>query len=183
MGWVRNFFSRQRRYEELSESMREHLDERIEELVEGGMGRKEAEYAAKREFGNVTQIEERSREVWQWPRVESLWADARLAMRRLGRAPGFATTAILTLAIGIGANTAVFSVVNSVLLRPLPYPHAEQLVSLRLQAPGAEGLADFRDQLRLSGSMYFTFTEQNRTFQSVGVWQRRTVNVTGLAQP
>jgi predicted permease len=183
MGWVRNFFSRQRRYEELSESMREHLDERIEELVEGGMGRKEAEYAAKREFGNVTQIEERSREVWQWPRVESLWADARLAMRRLGRAPGFATTAILTLAIGIGANTAVFSVVNSVLLRPLPYPHAEQLVSLRLQAPGAEGLADFRDQLRLSGSMYFTFTEQNRTFQSLGVWSRRTVNVTGLAQP
>lgn len=104
-------------------------------------------------------------------------------MRRLGRAPGFAATAILTLAIGIGANTAVFSVVNSVLLRPLPYPHAEQLVSLRLQAPGAEGLADFRDQLRLSGSMYFTFSEQNRTFQSVGVWQRRTVNVTGVARP
>jgi predicted permease len=180
---MKHFFSRRRRYSELGESMREHLAERVEDLVEGGMAREDAEFAAKREFGNVTRIEERSREVWQWPRAESLWADARLAMRRLGRAPGFAATAILTLAIGIGANTAVFSVVNSVLLRPLPYPQAEQLVSLRLQAPGAEGLGDFRDQLRLSGSMYFTFTEQNRVFQSVGVWQRRTVNVTGLAQP
>ncbi len=180
---MRHFFSRRRRYEELAESVREHLSERVEELVEGGMARSDAEFAARREFGSVTQIEQRSREVWQWPRIESWWADVRLAMRRLGRAPGFAATAILTLAIGIGANTAVFSVVNRVLLRPLPYPHAEQLVSLRLQAPGAEGLADFRDQLRLSGSMYFTFTEQNRTFQSVGVWQRRTVNVTGVARP
>ncbi|MGA7352263.1 MAG: ABC transporter permease, partial [Acidobacteriaceae bacterium] len=180
---MRRFFSRRRRYEELAESVREHLSERVEELVEGGMARADAEFAARREFGSVTQIEQRSREVWQWPRIESWWADVRLAMRRLGRAPGFAATAILTLAIGIGANTAVFSVVNRVLLRPLPYPHAEQLVSLRLQAPGAEGLAAFRDQLRLSGSMYFTFTEQNQTFQSVGVWQRRTVNVTGVARP
>ena len=116
MSWLRQIVSRRRRYEELSESMREHLDERVEELVEGGMARKDAEFAAKKEFGNVTQIEERSREVWQWPGVESLWADGRLAMRRLGRAPGFAATAILTLAIGIGANTAVFSVLNSVCL-------------------------------------------------------------------
>jgi predicted permease len=180
---MRNLFSRERRYSELSESVREHLAERVEELVEDGVARDEAEVRARREFGNVTLLEERSREVWHWPRAESWWADLRLAVRRLGKAPGFAATALLTLAIGIGANTAVFSVVNSVLLKPLPYPHAEQLVSLRLQAPGAEGLADFRDQLRLSGSMYFTFTEQNRTFQSVGVWQRRTVNVTGLAQP
>jgi len=180
---MRNLFSRERRYSELSESVREHSAERVEELVEDGVARDEAEVRARREFGNVTLLEERSREVWHWPRAESWWADLRLAVRRLGKAPGFAATALLTLAIGIGANTAVFSVVNSVLLKPLPYPHAEQLVSLRLQAPGAEGLADFRDQLRLSGSMYFTFTEQNRTFQSVGVWQRRTVNVTGLAQP
>ena len=84
-------------------------------------------------FGNVTLLRERSREVWQWQRLESLLADLKHVFRRLGRSPGFAITVVLTLAIGIGANTAVFSVLNSVLLRPLPYPEPEQLVSLRLQ--------------------------------------------------
>ena len=180
---MRNLFSRGRRFAELSESVLEHLAERVEELVEGGMARRDAEFRARREFGNVALIEERSREVWQWPSVESMWADLRLAVRRLGKAPGFAATALLTLAIGIGANTAVFSVVNSVLLKPLAYQHAEQLVALRLEAPGAAGLADFANGLRLSGSMYFTFAEQNRTFQSLGIWARNTANVTGVAQP
>jgi predicted permease len=183
MGWMRNLFSRRRQHAELSESMREHLAERVDELVSSGVAREEAEFQARREFGNVALIEERSREVWQWPRMESLWADLRLAVRRLGKAPGFAATALLTLAIGIGANTTVFSVVNGVLLKPLAYPHAEQLVALRLEAPGATGLADFRDGLRLSGSMYFTFAEQNRTLQSAGIWARNTANVTGVAEP
>ena len=95
---------------------RNTLRRRTEELMEEGMSRKEAEQRARREFGNVTLIEERSREVWQWPAVESLAADLKLAFRRLGKSPGFAATVILTLAIGIGANTAVFSVLNSVLL-------------------------------------------------------------------
>jgi hypothetical protein len=89
--------------------------------------------------------------------MESLLADLKHVFRRLGRSPGFAITVMLTLAIGIGANTAVFSVLNSVLLRPLPYPEPQQLVSLHLNAPGAPGLAEFRSELRLSASMYFTF--------------------------
>ena len=70
----------------------------------------------------MTLLEERSREVWQWPALESILADLKFAFRRLGKSPGFAATVLLTLAIGIGANTAVFSVVNGVLLKPLPYP-------------------------------------------------------------
>ena len=77
---------------------------------------------------------------------------------------------MLTIAIGIGANTAVFSVVNSVLLKPLPYPKSDELLALRQVAPGAAGLASFSDGLRLSPSMYFTYAEHNRTFQSLGVW-------------
>ena len=92
-------------------------------------------------------------------------------------------TILLTLAIGIGANTAVFSVVNSVLLKPLPYPHSEELAALWMNAPGAGGLSDFNSGLQLSPSMYLTFTRHNHSFQSMGVLQMRSANVTGFAQP
>ena len=182
MGWLRQLFSRRDRYTELSESIREHLDEKIADLMDRGMTREQAKQAAHREFGNVTRIEERSREVWQWRTLESVLADLKLALRRLRKSPRFAVTILLTLAIGIGANTAVFSVVDSVLLKPLPYPDSNRLVSLWLQAPGA-GMADFSEGLKMSPSMYITFSDHNRSFQSMGIWSPRTANVTGLAQP
>jgi predicted permease len=177
------FSSRKRRYNDISVSLQEHLDERIDELMGEGLSRYEAERTARRDFGNVTLLQERSREVWQWQRLESLLVDLKHVCRRLRRSPGFAITVVLTLAIGIGANTAVFSVLNSVLIRPLPYPEPQQLVSLHLNAPGAPGLADFRDELRLSASMYLTFAAHNRAFQSVGVWLPGTASITGIAQP
>ena len=177
------FFSRKRRYDDISVSIQEHIDERVDELMEEGMPREQAEQAARREFGNVTLIKQHSREAWQWLTLESLWADLKHVFRRLGRSPGFAITVVLTLAIGIGANTAVFSVLNSVLLRPLPYPDSQQLVSLHLNAPGAPGLAEFRSELRLSASMYLTFARHNRVFQSVGVWGPGTASITGIAKP
>jgi predicted permease len=183
MRWVSQLFSRNHRYDDVSASIREHIEERTEELVEEGMSREQARQTARREFGNVALMEERSREVWQWARVESLAADLKFVLRRLKRSPGFAATVLLTLAIGIGANTAVFSVVNSVLLRPLAYPEPQELVAMRLNAPGAPGLTDFRDELRLSPSMYLTFAAHNRTFQSLGVWLPGTASITGVAQP
>lgn len=183
MRWFAQFFSRRRRYEDISISIHEHIEERTEELIADGISRKQAEHTARREFGNVTLLEERSRDVWHWPAFESILADLKFAFRRLGKSPGFATTVLLTLAIGIGANTAVFSVINGVLLKPLPYPDSGQLVALWLNAPGAGGLANFSSGLQLSPSMYFTFSEQNRTFQSMGIWTPGNASVTGVAEP
>src|SRR5262249_11357071 len=148
-----------------------------------GMPRKQAEQEARREFGNLALIQQRSREQWQWRALEALLADLRFTFRRLRKSPGFAITVLLTLAIGIGANTAVFSVVDGVLLKPLPYPRSGELAGLWLDAPGAPGLANFETGLRLSPSMYFTFAEHNQSFQSLGVWTPGTANVSGVAQP
>jgi hypothetical protein len=101
----------------------------------------------------------------------------------LRRNPLFTVIAVLTIAIGIGANTAVFSVVNSVPLKPLRYPRSKELVAIGQIASGAAGLANFADGLRLSPSMHFTYAEQNRAFQSLGVFVTGTANVTGVGEP
>src|SRR5579863_3891248 len=183
MNWPKQLFSRRRLYNDLSDEMQQHLEEKIEELVAKGMSKKEANAAARREFGNLRLLEEDSRDVWRWLSIENFFADVRYGLRMLRHNPVFTTVALLTIAIGIGANAAVFSVVNSVLLKPLNYPKAEELVSLHQVAPGAAGLADFENGLLLSPSMYFTYAENNRTFQSLGVWDTGTANVTGLAEP
>ena len=115
-------FGRNRRYADIDVSIQEHIQERADELEAEGIPRKQAEQTARREFGNVALVEQRSREQWQWRALESLLADLKFTLRRLRKSPGFAVTVLLTLAIGIGANTAVFSVVDGVLLKPLPYP-------------------------------------------------------------
>lgn len=183
MKWFKQWLSRRRLYDDLDQEIAFHLEEKIEELVAGGMPLKEATAAARREFGNVELVRETAREAWGWRWLEDLFGDLRFGLRMLRRNLVFSIVGLLTIAIGIGANTAVFSVVNSVLLKPLNYPKAEELVALHQVAPGAEGLADFENGLLLSPSMFFTYAEHNRTFQSLGVWITGTANVTGLAEP
>ena len=143
MGIWRRVFGRAEIYSELSEEMRAHLDEKVEELVGEGMSRKDAEAAARREFGNLGLIEEDGRAAWRWEVIEDFWADVKYGMRGLRKNLGFTVVALLTIAIGIGANAAVFSVVDAVMLRPLRYPNSQELVALRQAAPGAGGLTTF----------------------------------------
>jgi len=171
-------WDRERR-EEIEAYVRMETDENIAR----GMKHGEALAAARKKFGNSTSIREQIYTMNSVPVLDTLLRDFRYSVRVLRKSPIFAIVAILTLAIGIGANTAVFSVVNSVLLKPLRYPKAQELVALRQVAPGAAGLASFSDDLRLSGSMYFTYAEQNRSFQSLGVWTTGTLNVAGIAEP
>jgi predicted permease len=130
--WLPKIF-RRKLYNELAEEMREHLEEKTEQFVREGMPRKEAQQAARRAFGNANLLEERSREIWQWRWIENLWRDLGFSARLLSRSPGFAVVAILTLTLGVGANTAVFSLLNGLLLRPLPVPNAQQLILFRIQ--------------------------------------------------
>src|SRR5271166_4469974 len=97
--------------------------------------------------------------------------------RRFGRAPMFTAIALVTLALGIGANTAIFSVVNGVLIKPLPYPQADSLIGVWHVAPGIPG------SLNCSPTMYFTYGEQNRTFQDFGLWSKGDASVTGMGEP
>jgi predicted permease len=154
-------------YRDLSEEIEQHLGEKVEVLVAGGIRREEAEYQARREFGNVTRIEERSREAWMWPMVESIAADARFAIRQLRKNSGFAITAILTLALGIGATTAIFSLVNAVLLRPLPFPGQDRLVWMSQQDHSLPGVVPES----LSYPDYFDWRAQNHTFSGIASYK------------
>jgi hypothetical protein len=178
MNWLKQLFSRRRRYDELSESIREHLDEKIQDMVDCGMTREAAERNARREFGNVTLIEQHSREVWQLPTLESQWADTKYTLRRLRRAPLFTAIALITLAIAIGANTVIFSVVNGVLLKPLSYPNPDRLIAVDhlSQQMGFK-------KMGISPSIYFVYRDQNTTLADIGAYNGDELDVTGAGTP
>ena len=153
MEWIRNILRRRQRFDDLSEELRLHLEERTEQLIREGLTPHEAQRQARIAFGNLALVEQRSREVWQWPTLESIATDARIAMRSLRRSPGFAIAAILTLALAIGANSVVFGVLNALILRPLNVPDPQSLYTLerggyKEQATSYPDYVDLRDRNR-----------------------------------
>jgi predicted permease len=131
--------------DDLSEEMEQHLSEKIEAMVAGGMPRDEAVHAARRAFGNAALLEERGREFWMWPWVENLWTDLRFTLRQLRKSPGFTLTAVMTLALGIGATTAIFSLFLQVMLRSMPVQNPQSLVILRATGATTGSVSDSGD--------------------------------------
>src|SRR3954468_3713661 len=132
---IRNLFRRRSLERDLSVEMASHLEEKVDELMARGMSREEALFTAKRSFGNATLLAEQGREVWKLPLAEVLARDLRIGIRSLGRTPLFTGMAAGILALGIGANCAMFSVIDAVLLRPLPFRDSQRIVVLWERPP------------------------------------------------
>ncbi|MHB8502802.1 MAG: ADOP family duplicated permease [Candidatus Acidiferrales bacterium] len=170
-----SFWHRQKRENKLEEELQSHLQMAAQDRADRGESPEQAKGAARRELGNVGLIKEVTREMWGWASVERLMQDLRYGFRMLAKSPGFTGVAILTLALGIGANTALFSVVNGVLFNPLPYPHPDQLVWVAESKPnfatGSISFPNFRD-----------WQKTNRTFSAMAAYRPYSYNLTGLGE-
>ncbi len=171
--------TRRRRLErDMEEEMRFHLEMQIEQNLEVGMAPEDARHAAQRQFGNQTWLEEASREMWTLNSIEALIQDMRYGARTLMKSPGFTLIAVITLALGIGANTAIFSVANAVLLRPLPYPQAERMVFV------LEGsLSDPKIERSYSPQNFTDIQSRNQSFDSYFALSYVSFTLTGDQQP
>lgn len=159
----------------------EHIALQTADNVRAGLPPDQARRQALLKFGGVEKMKDAYRDQRGLPWLETLVREMRHTLRGLRRTPLFMAAVIATLALGVGANSAVFAVIDGILIQPLPYPQPEALVSVWHSAPGSPGAPGGR--VGTSPSMYFTYRNENQTFEHFGVWTSAGANVTGLAEP
>jgi predicted permease len=174
---LRGIFWQRRREQELEDEIRSHLEMQIEENVKQGMSAEEARQVARRKFGGVAWVKEAYRDRSGLPLIESTLQDLRYAVRMLTKNPGFSLIAIITLALGIGANTAIFSVANAVLLRPLNYKDSDRLVLLNHYYKKSIGVS------LVSAIGYTHYRDNSKSFESIAALTQWSVNLTGTGDP
>jgi putative ABC transport system permease protein len=177
MGWMR-YFRRARWDEERELEIQAYLEIETDENIARGMTPEEARYAARRKLGNPTQIREEIYRMNSLTFIESLWQDVRCGLRMLRKNAGFAMVAVLTLALGIGANTAIFSVIHAVLLSPLPYDHPDRITLVRESNP-SKGF----EQFSVSPPNYMDWKNAAGAFEQMASMSRGQFSYTGGAEP
>src|ERR1700723_1202863 len=169
------FWRNRRRDSDLEEEISTHLNLAAAERIERGESAAHAAARARREFGNIGLIREITREFWGWASLERIGQDIRFGTRVLLKSPGFTIIAILTLALGIGANTALFSIVNGVLLNPLPYPEPDRLVTLHESKPNfASGSVSFPN--------FLDWQRENHSFSQMAIARPNGFTLTGQGE-
>jgi predicted permease len=163
---------------DIADELTHYLEESTSARIARGVPPDEAARSARLELGGMTAAQEQARSYGWENTMETWFADLRYAVRRLAKSPGFTAMSVVTLALGIGASTAIFSVIEGVLLHPLPYPRPEEVVALIHTAPGVN-----IQELNMSAALYFTYLEEGRVFQEVSLWTGDTWTVTGLGEP
>lgn len=178
----RSLFRRRDVEQELDEELRDHLERKTEEYIAQGLPPEEARYAALRAMDGLEQRKEECRDARGVSLIDNLFQDLRYGLRMLAKTPGFTAVAILTLALGIGANTAIFTVVNTVLLHPLPYPEPDRIVQLMIFSPNWASGKNFNIA---SVPEFNVWREQKQVFQEIAAYDypSRAVNLTGSEPP